>query len=166
MPDASGARARPRDLPEEHVSPPAAHPAGVVRVTRLSGRTVIGLAGDFDIAAAAALLGGVADATADRLLAVLVLDLGDVTFLDCSGLSCLRAAKAIMSARQGLFVLRRVPPSVSRLLATVGLGLDLAPVLPVLDRACATRASGTSLRHRSLRTPRHPAGTYDHPADA
>ena len=91
---------------------------------------VVSVSGDLDAAtweepvdALAAVLTGHPDVR-------VVVDLGGVTFLDSSGIGSLVRMRALWHDADVAFVLRRVGPKVSRLLAIAGLG-GVFDVLPV-----------------------------------
>lgn len=87
-----------RDLPDEHV---------------------VALHGELDVAS----VDGLTDALVDVAGSTLVLDLSDLTFIDCSGIAALVAARnRIRSKGLGEMVVTRPGTTVRRTLEIVGLG--------------------------------------------
>jgi anti-sigma B factor antagonist len=94
----------------------------VVATAGPASRTVeLRLRGELDIASAPELA-----ATLDRLVAanhlVVVLDLGELSFLDCAGMRPIRSAMSAMRDRGGSLVIRHPHPLVERALQLGGLG--------------------------------------------
>jgi anti-anti-sigma factor len=83
------------------------------------GEILVGLGGEFDMASAASLTSAITSALDGSDARSLVFDLGGVTFMDCTGLSCLMSGAARMRLRAGETRLQRPPPSVSRLLSVL-----------------------------------------------
>ena len=103
-------------LHESRIEGRGVDPAGAFSIERLDGpdgMTVIALKGELDMAAAPALRSRVDDAAGRRAL---VLDLGEVTFVDSSTLKELLRATTELERYETRFVLAAVPPAVQRLL--------------------------------------------------
>ncbi|MEV0786281.1 STAS domain-containing protein [Streptomyces sp. NPDC050423] len=92
---------------------PLPEPCG--RVYRRNGRTVVALRDEIDIATAALIAPALDVATSDRSPHVVV-DLTDVSFLDCSGLTLLCRARRRALDRDGRFWLICDCPRILRLL--------------------------------------------------
>ena len=94
-----------------------------------NGSVEVRVRGELDIATAPELA-----AELDRLLAarprVLVLELGELTFLDCAGMRPVRSALRDLRCGGGTLVIRHASPLVERALRVAGLAetLDLGPV--------------------------------------
>lgn len=122
-----GPRGRPRgpalrgessDDPDAgpHGNPvPALLPEPCGRVYRRDGCTVVALRDEIDIATAALIAPALDDATADGSPR-LVVDLSEVSFLDCSGLTLLCRARRRALDREGRFWLVCACPRILRLL--------------------------------------------------
>ncbi len=86
-----------------------------------SGSVQLRIRGELDIATAPELA-----AELDRLLAgdarVVVLDLSELSFLDCAGMRPVRSAVATLRCRGGALVIRHPPPLVEQALRLAGLG--------------------------------------------
>jgi anti-anti-sigma factor len=99
-----------------NTGPPTQH----IRVYETAGRTVIELFGDIDLAAALCITAQL-DATTDRPEAELVIDLGPVEFLDCSGLRVLCRARRRVKERGGHLTLVCPHPFILKMLQITGL---------------------------------------------
>jgi anti-anti-sigma factor len=103
-------------LHEAHIAGRGVEPAGVFTVEALpapDGVAVVALAGEFDMAATPTVRTHVDAAAGGRAL---VLDLGDVTFVDSSMLKELLRASSELERYETQLVLAAVPPAVQRLL--------------------------------------------------
>ena len=94
----------------------------VVATAGPASRTVeVRIRGELDIASAPELT-----AVLDRLLAadhrVVVLELDDLSFLDCAGMRPIRAALCALRGRGGTLVIRHPQPLVERTLRIAGFG--------------------------------------------
>ena len=94
----------------------------VVATAGPASRTVeLRIRGELDMASAPELAGSL-----DALLAgdhvVVVLELADLSFLDCAGMRPIRAALGALRARGGILVIRHPRPLVERALRLAGLG--------------------------------------------
>ncbi|WP_458247749.1 STAS domain-containing protein [Streptomyces sp. MAI_2237] len=121
-------------MAEMHSNPPPP----TVRV--VAGRTVVVLRGEIDLFVVPSL-----SARLDELTAVpcpdVVLDLRDVTFIDCSGLGMLCRVRNRVLAREGRLRLVTDSPGFRRLLAAAG----LAGVFALDSRLCEALASGVDV---------------------
>lgn len=89
-----------------------------ISVNRQSGRTLMTLAGELDLASAAALEAHLHEpSTVDRDL---VMDLSQLRFIDASGLRLLLAARRGADRRGRRFAVAHTSPSLDRLLALTG----------------------------------------------
>jgi anti-anti-sigma factor len=88
-------------------------------------RLVLAMAGEVDLATAPQLRSLLEEADHETTREV-VLDLSDVTYMDCAGLTPMLAARARLGDR---FWLRGVPPPVTRLLQLTGLR-EVFAILP------------------------------------
>lgn len=70
--------------------------------------------------------------TADGAPGRLVVDLGDVTFMDSTGVGALIAIRNLAHSRNHPLFLRRTPPRISRLISMTGLGQILPELEPSL----------------------------------
>ncbi len=97
-----------------------------------SGSVQLRVRGELDIATAPELA-----AALDRLLAadpsLIVLELGELSFLDCAGMRPVRRALGALRCRGGSLVIRHPPPLAERALRLAGLG-------ETIDHGSATRA--------------------------
>jgi anti-sigma B factor antagonist len=101
-----------------------------ITVGRHRETITVALAGELDLASAALLRDHLAGLGQDQP-ATLVLDLGDLTFLDSSGVALLLAVWR-RSQRDGVeLLIARVPPPVWRVLELCG----VARLLPLTERA-------------------------------
>lgn len=80
------------------------------------GERVMRLIGELDAVGAGILAAAVGELARDDMIGKLVLDLGEVTFVDSSGLRVLLASERELLARGSGFGLRSVPPYAMRLL--------------------------------------------------
>ncbi|MEY9997144.1 anti-sigma B factor antagonist [Streptomyces sp. V4I8] len=110
-------------------SPPTQH----IRIYATAGRTVVELFGDIDIAAALSITPRL-DATTDRSKVELVIDLGPVEFLDCSGLALLCRARRRIEERGGHLTLVCPHPVIRKMLQITGLSQAFA-LTATLDEA-------------------------------
>ncbi|MFE6973850.1 STAS domain-containing protein [Streptomyces sp. NPDC057682] len=94
---------------------PAPLPEPCGRVYRRDGRTVVALRDEIDLATAA-LIGPALDGATAQNAPDLVVDLSEVSFLDCSGLSLLCRARRRALDRDGRFSLVCDCPRILRLL--------------------------------------------------
>ena len=110
--------------------------------------TTVRLTGDLDLACAPLLkrlLTPMARAGRD-----VVLDLGGVTFLDCSGVTALLRAHRLVQARGGSLTLRHVSPRVRRVIELtraplpVSASIDEAQAQPRQGRTPGTPTTGAS----------------------
>jgi anti-sigma B factor antagonist len=83
-------------------------------------RTVVQVSGEIDIATAS-VLGDVLDLAMERAASVVV-DLGEVSFMDSSGALVLARAAALAVDRRGTLAVRAARPQVRKVLVIVGLG--------------------------------------------
>ena len=107
-------------------------PRGVLVTTRLEGDTaVLRVEGDVDLSSSGPLEASVASVV-DSGVRRLVLDLGDVAFLDCAGIRLLLTVRELTESKGGWLRLERVPPMVLRVLRLTGTHtlLGLEPDLP------------------------------------
>ena len=135
-------------------------PSFSITVRDLPDKHVVALHGELDVASA----DGLADALVEEAGLVLVVDLSDLTFMDCSGIAALVAARSrIRSSGLGQFVLTRPGVIVRKTLEIVGLGaliMDGSPWLTDrrserdLTRGSIVMApwSGVLNRHGETRT--------------
>ena len=108
--------------------PGSGGPALSTRVSRTGSTVSVALCGELDLATAEALRRCLAPLIlSDPPPQRLVLDLGELAFLDASGISALLTAQRGLAARGGRLELR----SPSRLVRRVVRVLDLEQVLPV-----------------------------------
>ena len=113
------------------IRPPDAY---VIEVREpVGGVLVIGLEGEFDLAAVQALREQL-DAAQSAAGQGVVLDLAEVTFVDSSGLRELLRAHGAFAADGKAFVLAGLQPPVIRLLELTG-ATDLLVTAPTLERA-------------------------------
>jgi anti-anti-sigma factor len=123
-------------LHESRIEGRGVDPAGAFSIERLDGPdgiAVIALQGELDMAAAPAVRSRVDGAAGLRAL---VLDLGEVTFVDSSALKELLRAVSELDRYETRFVLAAVPPTVERLLELTRT-TELFTTAP--DRAAALR---------------------------
>lgn len=92
-----------------------------VRVERVTDTVVIIVRGEIDLATGTPLREALELAAADRTVRLLVCDLSDVSFLACTGLTMLLAAKSTLDGRGGEFRVLATKPTVLRLFALTGL---------------------------------------------
>ncbi|CQR59512.1 STAS domain-containing protein [Streptomyces leeuwenhoekii] len=106
----------------------------VSRYTTPDGVHVVVLAGDIDHTTAGTFRQALTapDGSAPRA----VVDFGDVTFMDSSGINVLVAANNTARSRDGWLRLARTPTPVLALLRIVGLD-DVAPLYPTVEDAFA-----------------------------
>ncbi|MFB7560605.1 STAS domain-containing protein [Streptomyces brevispora] len=128
----------------ERLSPTASHallplPEPCGRVYRRNGRTVVALRDEIDIATAALIAPALDVATSDGSPHVVV-DLTEVSFLDCSGLTLLCRARRRALDRDGRFWLVCDCPRILRLLRAGRLHDAFRPVATP-DEAFATDGS-------------------------
>ncbi|MFG2406425.1 STAS domain-containing protein [Streptomyces brevispora] len=128
----------------ERLSPTASHallplPEPCGRVYRRNGRTVVALRDEIDIATAALIAPALDVATSDGSPHVVV-DLTEVSFLDCSGLTLLCRARRRALDRDGRFWLVCDCPRILRLLR-VGRLHDVFRPVATPDEAFATDGS-------------------------
>ncbi|MEU8508662.1 STAS domain-containing protein [Streptomyces brevispora] len=128
----------------ERLSPTASHallplPEPCGRVYRRNGRTVVALRDEIDIATAALIAPALDVATSDGSPHVVV-DLTEVSFLDCSGLTLLCRARRRALDRDGRFWLVCDCPRILRLLRAGRLHDVFRPVATP-DEAFATDGS-------------------------
>lgn len=91
-------------------------PQGILVTTRLVGDTaVLRLEGDLDLSSAGPLEASVASVVGSGVCR-LVLDMHDVTFLDCAGIRLLLTLREVTAARGGWLRLERVPAMIRRVL--------------------------------------------------
>ncbi|MGW3137790.1 STAS domain-containing protein [Streptomyces sp. NPDC001139] len=121
-------------MAEMHSNPPPP----TVRV--VAGRTVVVLRGEIDLFAVPSLSARLDELTAGPCTD-LVLDLRDVTFIDCSGLGMLCRVRNRVLAREGRLRLVTDSPGFRRLLAPVG----LAGVFALDSRLCEALAPGADV---------------------
>jgi anti-sigma B factor antagonist len=91
-----------------------------VALRRDGSATVAAVTGELDLASGPALLSALEPALRERP-ALLVLDLGGLTFLDASGASALQQVASRQAAAGGRTALRRVRRPVRRVLDLLGL---------------------------------------------
>ncbi|MFD0635489.1 STAS domain-containing protein [Catenulispora yoronensis] len=94
---------------------------------------VLALSGELDVAVAAGFDADVNAAVAQGMVR-LVLDLSDLDFCDCCGLSALVRARRLALERHGWVRLARVPPRLTRIIRIAGLG-SAFPCYPSVDDA-------------------------------
>ena len=96
----------------------------VARASPASSAAELRVEGELDIASAPELVTAL-----ERLLAadhrVLVLELADLSFLDCAGMRPIRSALCSLRCRGGSLVIRHPQPLVERALELAGLGETL-----------------------------------------
>lgn len=97
-------------------------------VTRHREAFTISVCGEVDLFAADQLV-----ATARRVLdsdhcGLIILDLGEVSFIDCSGLRALLTVRSDATKRSTGFGLRRCPPDVRRLAEITGVDVELTSI--------------------------------------
>lgn len=92
-----------------------------VTVTTRSGHAVVRLRGEIDIATADAFRSALDSAVEHPAVSSLDLDLGRVSFIDCSGLRVLVGVRRAMEDKGGTVRLIRRSPAVERLLSAAGL---------------------------------------------
>ncbi|KPI11999.1 anti-anti-sigma regulatory factor, SpoIIAA [Actinobacteria bacterium OK074] len=102
------------------MSPEPTSPAQQIRVYETEGRTVVQLRGAIDLAVVLPATARLDAATARPNLDVVV-DLGPVTFLDCSGLGLLCRTRRRVEERGGHLTLVCPHPTIRRLIHIVGL---------------------------------------------
>jgi anti-sigma B factor antagonist len=91
-------------------------------------RTTVTLAGELDVICVP-VLGSLLSRVAPRARE-LVVDVSEVTFIDCAGINALLAARRRMEARGGSLILQDVPPLVRRVIEVAGASLPVAPTAP------------------------------------
>ncbi|MBB6348158.1 STAS domain-containing protein [Nonomuraea muscovyensis] len=92
-----------------------------VTVETMAGHTRVRLQGEIDIATAEAFASALDNAVEHPAVSSLELDLGDVSFIDCSGLRVLVAVRQAMEDKGGTVSLIRRSSAVDRLLSAAGL---------------------------------------------
>ncbi|NEA64351.1 STAS domain-containing protein [Streptomyces sp. SID12488] len=97
-----------------------ASPAQQIHVYETEGRTVVQLSGEIDIAVVLRVAAEV-DAATSRPNTDVVIDLGPVEFLDCSGLGLLCRARRRTEERGGHLTLACPHPHIHRMLRIVDL---------------------------------------------
>src|SRR4051794_34156037 len=85
--------------------------------------TTVTLAGELDVTCIPIL--GTLLSRATPLARDLVLDLSDVTFIDCAGVTALLTARRHTEARGGTLILQHVPPLVRRVIQLTGASLPV-----------------------------------------
>jgi len=91
-----------------------------IRIYETAGRTVVQLLGEIDIAVVLRITAAM-DAATGRPQADVVIDLGPVDFLDCSGLGLLCRARRRVEERSGRLTLACPHPTIRRMLKIVDL---------------------------------------------
>ncbi|WP_280875753.1 STAS domain-containing protein [Streptomyces pseudovenezuelae] len=122
---------------------PAVPPASdqQIRVYETAGRTVVQLLGEIDIAVVLRITAAM-DAATGRPHADVVIDLGPVDFLDCSGLGLLCRARRRVEERGGRLTLACPHPTIRRMLRIVDLSRIFA-LTATLDEALRARRAGS-----------------------
>ncbi|MFG3438870.1 anti-sigma factor antagonist [Nonomuraea sp. NPDC047897] len=92
-----------------------------VTVETRTGHAEVRLRGEIDIATADAFRSALDHAVEHPAVSSLYLDLGEVEFIDCSGLRVLVGVRRAMEDKGGTVRLTRRSPAVERLLAAAGL---------------------------------------------
>ncbi|WP_210584091.1 STAS domain-containing protein [Streptomyces sp. GESEQ-35] len=105
-----------------NATPPSPH----VRTYETAGRTVVELFGEIDIAVVLRITAELDTATG-RPETEVVIDLGPVDFLDCSGLGLLCRARRRVEERGGRLTLVCPHPVILKMLRIVGLGHVFTP---------------------------------------
>ena len=102
-----------------------------VWISPTRGQVVVTPRGELDLATAPGLAAAITQVLADTPeVESLVLDLGDVTFIDSSGVKVVVLARRLVHERSGQLVVCNAHPPVHRVLALLGIG-SLATVHPV-----------------------------------
>ncbi|MGW8063840.1 anti-sigma factor antagonist [Streptomyces ziwulingensis] len=117
-----------------------ASPTRHLRVRREDGHTVLELRGEIDIASAAEVAPHL-DRETERPGAPVVLDLGGIEFLDCSGLRLLFRARRRVLDHGGQVHLVCTHPLTLRMLRITGLARLLPPRPTVADALGVTRSA-------------------------
>jgi len=117
------------------------------------GHVAVGLSGDIDIVTAPAVRDALAGALSQAVTGILV-DLGEVTFLDAAGLGVLASAYRRAGHLPGGLRLVAVPARVLRLLTLTGLDRHLAafPAPPAGSRPERERADPSAAARSSAET--------------
>ena len=104
-----------------------------VWVSPSRGQIVVTPRGELDVASAPRLTTGITRVLGETLEATsLVLDLGEVSFIDSSGVKVVIHARRLLRDREGQVVVCNAQPAVHRVLTLLGIG-SLATVHPVPD---------------------------------
>ncbi len=120
-------------------SPPPLGLGGVVGgATAAVGRQVLRIVGDLDFETSADVAGQLEAHAASTDSSVVFVDLSDVAFLDCSGLTPLLHAEGKLAAEDRLLVLLSPSSPVRRLFRLIN---DMGTI-PLLDRTLAQRSLG------------------------
>ncbi|MEY9857809.1 anti-anti-sigma factor [Catenulispora sp. GAS73] len=159
--------ARPApELPEPHAhAPTLIHyygPGGQLAVAARAARdgVVLTVSGELDIAVAAA-LGTRVDAALAQGHIRLVVNLRDLTFCDCAGLTALLRARRLAMERDGWVRLAAVQPRVARIIQIAGL-VTVLPCHP--DNAAAFNGSLLASPAATSGPPPRPPGAPGPPA--
>jgi anti-anti-sigma factor len=108
-----------RSLTAPRVDEAPAHARLIIERGDEGSRTVLVLRGELDLASAAQLGRELTD-TATVSRSELLLDLGELEFIDCAGLRVLHQARARANATGQSLILRSVPARARRLLVILG----------------------------------------------
>lgn len=104
------------------------------------GTTLIEIAGEIDMLTAPTVRNAVYTEFYTGCPASLILDLSGVTFFGVTGLCVLLDARGLAAERRARLHLRRVPPSVTKVISLAGLGPVFATA-STIGRPAATPAS-------------------------